>query len=71
MGMTKGTDMSEKKPVKFSPRTTKLVVITRVEEGMRLKKFQGTALKGEATIEVGDETTLEGIKEVIEEFRAM
>jgi hypothetical protein len=60
----------EKLAVKFHP-APKLVVISNVEEGLHLKKFLGRAQKGEATVEVDDATTLDGIKEVIEEFRAM
>jgi len=61
---------NEKLKVEFRP-ATKLVSITATDEGLHLRKYQGRKAKGEATIEVDEETTREGIVEVIEEFRAM
>jgi hypothetical protein len=60
----------EKLNVEFRP-ATKLVVVTATDEGFHLKQYQGRKAKGEASIEVNEETDMQGVKELIEEFRAM
>ena len=62
----------KKMNVTFKPRNQKLVLVTSMKNGdLKLEKFQGLDKKGEATVEITEETTAEGISEVIEEFRAM
>jgi hypothetical protein len=75
MEMTVETeDNAERLKVKFKPRTQKLVLITNTEQGLKLEKFVGLNKKSEALMSNADlanpEITVDGIKEVIEEFRA-
>lgn len=63
---------TERLKVKFNPRNTKLVLITKSKDNeLKLEKYIGIDKKVEAHIEITDEVTIEGIKEVIEELRAM
>ena len=55
---------TKNKPKKVKP---KLVVIDC--KSMRLTQYEGKTQKGIAQLNADDEMTLEGIKEVIEEFR--
>lgn len=48
---------------------TKLVVISSGNGHMDLNLFHGNVLKDKAVMTIDDSTTIDGIKEVIEEFR--
>lgn len=56
----------------FPPQSkAKLVSVTAQEDGtLQLRKYVGRKSKGEAQMTIDEETTVEGIKAVIEEFRA-
>lgn len=65
---------AERMKVKFYPRLTKLVSVTISKDDpntLVLKKYQGTSKKSEAHLEIEEESTIEGIQGVIEDFRAM
>lgn len=52
------------------PRTPKLVVIQTTSEGnLQLVGYRGHKKKGVAILDIDQETTPDGVKEVVEEFR--